>query len=106
MNGGIVSSASEAAKALGMEAATYRAYEREPGQSKSITMGHQAAANFGRRFKVNWVWLLTGEETPFGRQESEAIQSIRENLDGKSEEEQQFAADLIKRLFQKDGTNG
>jgi len=60
-----------AARALGMDQNTYSAYEREPGKSKHIEMDHERAVQFARKFKCNWVWLLTGADTPFANLESE-----------------------------------
>lgn len=57
-----------AAESMGMQENTYSAYERDPDSaSKATELGHQMAMKFGRKFKVNWVWILTGEETPFSR---------------------------------------
>jgi hypothetical protein len=44
---------------------TYSAYEREPGKSKHTPLSPQRAIDFGRKFKVNWQWLLEGKGTPF-----------------------------------------
>lgn len=67
---GVPETARSAAESLGMNENTYSAYEREPGEDKtkkSTPLKHERAIQFGRKFKVNWVWLLTGEETPFVR---------------------------------------
>lgn len=65
---GSATTARAAAESLGMNENTYSAYEREPGEGKkNIPLDHTRAAQFGRKFKVNWVWLLSGDETPFGR---------------------------------------
>jgi len=57
--------AASAARALGMKAGTYRAYERSPDSSKPIKLEYDQAKEFARKFKVNWVWLLSGEQSPF-----------------------------------------
>jgi hypothetical protein len=57
--------AKEAAAALGEEAGTYRAYEREPGSSKHTALDHQHAFRFARRYGVRWEWLLLGEGSPW-----------------------------------------
>ncbi len=41
--------AKDAATALGVEAGTYRAYEREPGASTHTPLDHQNAFHFARR---------------------------------------------------------
>lgn len=60
-----------AAESLGMQENTYAAYERAPGSSKNTPLDHQRAVQFGRKFKINWVWILTGDETPFQRTPSQ-----------------------------------
>lgn len=64
---GAAETARSAAESLHMAENTYSAYERAPGASKHTPLDHQRAVEFGRKFKVNWVWMLTGEETPFER---------------------------------------
>lgn len=63
--GAVNGNAEDAAASLGMKPGTYRAYERPSGSSKSTPLNDQAASLFGRRFKVNWIWLLRGTGTPF-----------------------------------------
>ena len=63
--GAINPSATQAALVLGIEPGTYRTYERPPGASKHAAYDHQLAIRFGRRFKVSWPWLLTGDGSPF-----------------------------------------
>jgi hypothetical protein len=70
-NAGGFGSARAAAESLGMNEGTYAAYERGPEASKHIALDHQRAIQFAKKFQVNWVWLLTGDETPFGRSEAE-----------------------------------
>jgi len=61
---GIKPEAGAAADSLGMNQHTYRAHERAPGASKHIALDHQRAIQFGRKFGVNWQWLLTGNGSP------------------------------------------
>jgi hypothetical protein len=56
--------AKDAAESLGMKEDTYTAYERRPGSSKHTALTHGRAAQFATKFKVNWIWLLTGVGTP------------------------------------------
>jgi transcriptional regulator with XRE-family HTH domain len=58
-------SATAAAKALGMEAGTYRCYERGPGSAKYIPLDYKHAQPFARQFKVRWEWLLDGLGKPW-----------------------------------------
>ena len=72
---GSATTAKAAAESMAMEENTYSAYERPPGdpatKRKSTPINHQRAIQFGKKFKVNWVWILTGEETPFERTEAQ-----------------------------------
>jgi transcriptional regulator with XRE-family HTH domain len=58
-------SAIAAAKALGMEAGTYRCYERGPDSAKFIPLDYRHAQPFAREFKVRWEWLLDGLGKPW-----------------------------------------
>lgn len=90
---GIKPTGKAAAESLGMKEDTYTAYEREPGTSKHTALDHQKAVQFARKFKVNWVWLLTGDESPFERSaaQSRAIAAMA----AAGEDDQELAADLI-----------
>lgn len=90
---GVKPTGKAAAESLGMNEDTYTAYEREPDSSKHTPLDHQKAVLFARKFKVNWVWLLTGDESPFERSaaQSRAIAAMA----GAEEDEQERAADLI-----------
>lgn len=60
--------AKAAADSLRMKEDTYSAYERPPGDGvKHTRLNDQRAIEFGAKFKTNWVWLLTGDDTPFAR---------------------------------------
>jgi|SRR5579862_1044743 transcriptional regulator with XRE-family HTH domain len=58
-------SATAAAKAVGMEAGTYRCYERGPGSAKFIPLDYKHAQLFAREFTVSWEWLLDGLGRPW-----------------------------------------
>lgn len=47
-----------------MQEGTYRQYERGPGSSRWANLTHERAVEFARRFKVSWLWLLTGNGQP------------------------------------------
>ncbi|MGE5566188.1 MAG: helix-turn-helix domain-containing protein [Parcubacteria group bacterium] len=55
-----------AAESLGMPPQTYRTYERRPDEAGARMFDHNLARKFAAKFKVNWVWLLTGEGEPKG----------------------------------------
>lgn len=80
-----------------MKGGTYRAYERSPESSKHIAMEHQAAVKFGRKFKINWVWLLTGEGTPFEGQLTEAEERVLEAI--RAQPDQATAAEAVVTLL-------
>lgn len=92
--------AKDAAISLGMQPGTYRAYEREPGTSKHTPLDHQAAIRFGRKFKINWLWLLTGEGDPKGEpvQESRLERALSRAKEAPAEQ-QDMIADIIERLL-------
>ncbi len=94
-------SATDAATSLGMNANTYRAYERGPGSSKFIPLDHQAAIRFGRRFQVSWIWLLTGEGTPFDEdlppQQARVVTAMAQI----SEDDQAVLADMVEAFLRR-----
>lgn len=82
-----------AAESLGVQENTYSAYERAPESSKHTALDHHRAIQFGRKFKINWVWILTGEDTPFTRTPAE--QRAAQLLADASEDEQEMAVDVM-----------
>lgn len=55
--------AKDAADSLGIKPGTYRTYERPPenaGREPELTELQRMA----RKFKVNWIWLATGDQAP------------------------------------------
>lgn len=93
--GAVNGSAKDAADALGMEAGTYRAYERKPTTSKSIKLDHQTAIRFGRRFKIYWVWLLLGEGTPFDNELPPEQERVLRVMSEATLEEQKALAEMV-----------
>lgn len=93
----------DAADSLGMNLNTYSAYEREPGKSKHTPLDHQAAIRFAKKFKVNWVWLLTGEGEPFSNPISPPPLPPLEQAMRKAAEappaQQELIADIIERML-------
>lgn len=89
-----------AAESLGMNENTYSAYERDPSDGKkAIPLDHQRAIEFGRKFKANWVWLLTGEETPFGRThaQSRAVELLAQAPEDLQEEAVEIMETVLRR---------
>lgn len=68
---------------MGIPESTYRQYERGPGTSRHATMDEEYAKTFGKKFKVNWVWLLTGAGEPFSNENAGQAELIHlyEKLD-------------------------
>lgn len=91
---GSATTARAAAESLHMSENTYSAYERDPGEGKKSTpLSHQRAIEFGRKFKVNWVWMLTGDETPFERTSAQTrTLGLMASVD---EQEQERIADIV-----------
>lgn len=97
---GISSDAGAAAESMGLNKHTYRAYERSPDASKHIPLDHQRAIQFGRKFGVSWIWLLTGEGSPeevdqLTPNERRIIDALREAPEAR----QAAAADAIVQLL-------
>lgn len=95
-----------AADSLGMKEGTYRAYERRPDTSKSTALSDQAAIRFGKKFGVDWIWLLRGEGSPMIERPSEAFARIQRALVGKSNEDAELAAAVIETMFDPERKTG
>lgn len=70
---GAGSTAKDAAESLGMPESTYLQYERPPGTSRTAELRLDIAQRIGRKFKVDWAWLMTGRGSPFYSEERERI---------------------------------
>jgi len=98
---GIKPDAKAAAESLGLAPHTYRRYERSPESANHSALDHQKAIQFARKYKVNWIWLLTGEGTPYDRddnlnaEERRMIDALREA----PKDRQAAAADAIIQLL-------
>jgi hypothetical protein len=92
--GAVNPKASHAAETLAIEPGTYRTYEREPGSSKHTPYDHQLAIQFGRKFRVSWPWLLTGEGTPFDQLAPTQERVVRV-MAGLDDEQQQAIAAMV-----------
>lgn len=104
--GAINPSAKNAADSLGMEPGTYRAYERAPTSSKHTKMDAQSAIRFGKKFHVSWIWLLTGDGTPFDEPHSEGFQRTMRLLEKFPEEDQDVVADIVEAYAKRAGISG
>jgi hypothetical protein len=93
--------AKAAADSLGIKEGTYSAYERSPESSKHTALDHQRAAQFARKFKVNWRWLLLGEDTPFTVDLTPAQERALAAMRSASEADQERAADVIETLLKR-----
>lgn len=98
--------AEQAAAALGMPGGTYRAYERAPGTSKAIKLSHEMAERFGRAFGVNWIWLLTGQGSPFDVLEfaSDAIEAVVRAMAALPKDRQNAIAVTVRAMIEAFGT--
>jgi hypothetical protein len=93
--------AKAAADSLGMKKDTYSAYEREPDKSKSTKMDHQRAMQFGRKFKVNWEWLLNAKGTPFSGPKTLAQERVMTAMADAPEDEQERIASAVEAWLNK-----
>lgn len=97
--GAVAGQANHAAESLGMKAGTYRAYERGPGTSKHIELDHQHAIQFARRFRVSWVWLLTGAGAPSDDEMPESQERVLKAMSAVPEDKQRAVADMVEALL-------
>ncbi len=74
-------SAMAASEALGMQAGTYRCYERGPDSAKYIRLDYEHAKHFAREFKVRWEWLLDGLGEPW-LTKSDAEPDVEDQAEG------------------------
>lgn len=81
----------DAAISLGIKPVTYRTYEQsraDNGRIPPLTEVQRMA----RKFKVSWVWLLTGEGTPAdGVQFSDKLAQVQEKADEIPEDKREDA---------------
>jgi hypothetical protein len=99
MSQNISPDAGAAAASLGINPHTYRAYERAPGASKHISLDHHKAAQFGRKFKAHWQWLLTGEGHPDEPNLSPAQLRVVQAMNALPPERESEIVEIIERLL-------
>lgn len=85
----------DAAAVIGVKDGTYRAYERPPGASKTITIDPQNVIKLGRRWKISWQWIVSGEGTPFDKELSPTQLRLLTLLNEASPEDQERAVRAI-----------
>lgn len=57
-----------AGSVIGLSAQTYRTYERRPNTPGARAIDPQNIIKLGRRWKISWQWIISGEGTPFDRE--------------------------------------
>lgn len=98
--------AKAAAESMHIKESTYTAYERRPDSSKHTKLTHQAAATFAKKFRVNWLWLLTGQGTPETEEITQPQARILAATAAASLEEQERVANAVEALLGRTGTTG
>jgi hypothetical protein len=94
-----------AATALHMDENTYSAYERRPSSSKSTGISIERARQFGEKFGVNWVWIASGEGTPFdSARYSRDANEIAAIVDETPEEDRPQVVAAIRTLLRRAGS--
>jgi len=93
-----IDTATSAARALGIPSPTYLGYERAPGGSKTIGLKPAVARRLGQFFGVNWLWLLTGQGTPFESNLTEQQSKVLALIEGMSDAELKPVTDLLEML--------
>jgi transcriptional regulator with XRE-family HTH domain len=75
-------SAGAFAASIGMQAGTYRCYERGPDSAKYIPLEYNHARKFAREFRVRWEWLLDGIGEPWlTKADAEKGKAAEDDLD-------------------------
>lgn len=97
----VFETATSAADSLGLKKDTYTAYERAPDSSKHTKLDHQRAIQFGRKFRVSWLWLLLGEGTPMDDVLTPAQERALAAMRDADEGDQERAADVIETLLKR-----
>ncbi len=98
---GMPETARAAAEALGMEENTLTTYERRPRSNKGLSI--ERARQFGKKYKVSWIWLALGEGTPFDDDLSPDAQSVARLVDATPEEDRPKVVEAIKTLLKRAG---
>lgn len=105
---GLAANAEAAAESVGIKPVTYRAYERRSDGSKSIELGVSTIIRLAKKFGVSWVWLASGEGSPFDQPVTGPAAQVADAMRRADPDRQKLAADLALRVLindRKDGTN-
>jgi transcriptional regulator with XRE-family HTH domain len=94
----VFESAEAAAEALGMPGSTYRQYERGPDSSRFAHLDEEYARTFAKKFKVDWVWLLTGVGSPQGETIDEASEELLDIYQRLGSTQQQLLIELARNM--------
>lgn len=105
-NDGSISTPAAAASAFGWQPGTYRAYERAPGTSKHIALDHESAQRYAQAFKVNWIWLLKGQGSPFKAELSPEQARLVAATSGWIEADIASITDMLTIIRRRSGTGG
>lgn len=90
-----------AAASLGIKEGTYATYERSPDSAKNSAFSLEQARLFARKYKVSWVWLLTGEGSPFDNERpySPEAASAAQLIDAAPERERKAIVEALRTLL-------
>lgn len=99
--GAINGTPTDAAHSLGMKPGTYNGYERPEDSSKHTPLSHQRAIQFGRKFRVSWSWLLSGEGSPFEGQLPEPQARVVEAMSAMTEDQQKSLVEFVETFGQR-----
>jgi len=94
----VFDSAAAAAEALGIPAPTYRQYERSPTSSRSANLNEDYAKSFAKKFRVNWVWLLTGVGAPSGGSLDDASSELLDIYNRLGSQQQELLIALARNM--------
>ncbi len=94
----------DAAAVIGVQVGTYRAYERAPGASKTITIDPQHVIKLARRWRLSWQWIVSGEGTPFDKELTPLQLRVVSLLEQASPEDQERAIGAIESFLARTGS--
>ena len=81
-----------------MPGSTYRQYERGPDTSRFAHLDEEYARKFGKKFKVDWVWLLTGVGSPQTETIDEASVELLDIYQRLGTSQQQLLIELARNM--------
>lgn len=91
--------AKAAADSIGIKEGTYRTYER-PVENAGRIPPVVEAKKIARKFKVNWVWMLTGDGRPDSDEaENPRIKEVLQRIDQVPREKQDDALNAVEAVI-------